>query len=142
MARLEAVNALNERLDELGGAVSREIELRKTADDTAAALADMQARQREQQNVTSELAAHAATLGEPDSTMHESPEDVWERLDKVVAKRLQDMNHRNRALSDTAALVDRLRGSTRRYSRLTAEVAELDRSKQTWDQRVQEANRR
>ena len=141
-ARLEAVTALNERLNELSGAIHRGAALRKTADDTAATLADIQTGEREQQHVTSELAAHAAALGEPAPTVDESPEDVWQRLDKAVTKRSRDLNHRNRVLSDTAALVNRLRGITSRHDELTADVTELHRAEQTWDQRLQEATRR
>ncbi|MDE0269367.1 MAG: AAA family ATPase [Acidimicrobiaceae bacterium] len=141
-AKLEAVTTLNERLNELSEAIERGVELRKAVDDTAATLADMQVREQEQQNVASELAAHAATLGEPAPTMDESPEEVWERLNKAVTKRLRDLNQRNQSLSDTTALVNRLRDITSRHKKLTAKVAELKRCKHTWAQRVQEADRR
>ena len=141
-ARHEAVAAFRQRFDELSDAITRGVELRKAADDAATAFSEMEAEEREQQAVTAELTAHATVLDAPVPAFDESPEEVWTRLNEIAARRSEDLNRRGRSLSSAAELVTQLRDETIRSKALTAQIAEIARSKRTWEQRVNEADRR
>ena len=141
-ARHEVVAALYQRLDELSDVITRGAELSTAAGGAATALAEMEAEAKEQLAVASELTAHAATLGEPVPTLDEALEDLCERLNKVATRRAQDLNRRRHFLSSGAELVRRFRDATSRSQKLSATIAEIARSKRTWERRMDEANRR
>ena len=140
--RHEAVAALRQRLDELSDVIARGVELRRDADDAATALSEMEAEEREQQTVTAELTDHATALDAPVPAVDESPEEVWTRLNEVATRRSQDLNRRDRSLSSAGELVSQLRDESNRSKELTAQIAEIARSKQIWEQRVNEVDRR
>ena len=141
-ARHEAVAALRQRLNELSDAIAKGVELRKAVDDAATAFSEIEAEEREQQAVTAELAAHASALSAPAPAVDESPGETWARLNEVATRRSQDLNDRNRALSSAAELVTQLRDEMNRSKELTDQIAEIARSRRTWEQRVNEADRR
>ena len=142
VARKHAVTALFQRFDELAEMIVRGAELNSAAREATAALVQMDAEQQEQQEVTSELATHASVLGAPTPAADEPPENVWERLNEIATARLQNMNRRRSSLSHAADLLSRLRHVTNQSEQLIASLAEIARSKQIWQQRVSEADRR
>ena len=141
-ARRDAVAALLQRLDDLTDVIAKGVELRATASDAATAFAQLNAEEHEQQAVTSELATHAAVLSASAPAVDESPGEAWERLNEIATEQLQSLNRRRSSLSDAADLLSRLREITNQSDELTSTLAEIARSKQIWQRRVSEANRR
>lgn len=141
-ARQDAVAALLSRLDQLTDAIAEGSRLTETARDAATALVQMDADLKEEQVVMSELAEYATVLNAPSPSADDSPQDAWERLNEIVTERRQNLERRHSALSDAAVVLRRLRDVTNRSEELSTTMAGLAHSKELWQQRVSEANRR
>ncbi len=140
--RREAVAALRVGLDDLSDAITRGAELSAAVEESARELADVEAEDREQRTVTSELTSHAVALDAAAPAAGESPEQAWERLNDIASRRSQQLELRSRSLSDAADLIGRFRDVAARSEELTATIAEAARSKRSWERRVVEADRR
>ena len=141
-AKHEAVGALRRRFDELSDVIARGTELTAAASDTATTLAKLESEEQEQRAVTRKLAAHAAALGAATPAADESLEDICERLSEAATEKLQKLTHRRQSLSGATEIISRLRAAISRSERLTEEIAEIAQSKQTWQRRIDEADRR
>ena len=141
-ARREALADLRRRLDELSDVIARGAELSTAVTDAATALAQLEAEEQEYHAVTCKLAEHATALGAAAPAVDESLEVVWERLNEIAARRLENLNSRGRLLSGATELVGRLRDTISRSEQLTAKIAGIAQSSQTWQRRIDEANRR
>ncbi|WP_420610483.1 hypothetical protein [Candidatus Poriferisodalis sp.] len=141
-ARHLAVAGLQDRLEALADSMDRGQELQTGAENAARELAETEAEDREQQAVADELTKFATELRTITPGPRESPDEVWTRLHNLASSQLQELGQHSRSSSEARALLGRLRAAIARSEGFKEAVAEAARSKQLWDQRIREADRR